>query len=246
MYATFGIMRLLSIPNFRSTRLKLTIIKSLILLLLNSLVLESCNSNEICTCDDYILIPEGMKEYSEFTEGDYWIYKLESDTTIIDTITCTYFSLENNGCSRGDVVERNADPCSHVSYTRLQHSNVDFFPNLNPASENAGSEMIRIMLAGEYSYEVTRDVIGATEHGELFVYPSIDPSELYTSVSYQAEQLDSFIINDSIYKKVIQSTYLFQPQIGGLDSLFIAPEVGILSYKTSNTEKWILHEYNLQ
>ena len=64
---------------------------------------SSCRTDPPCNCKSYADISEEMKAYVNFQKGDYWVYRLKQDTTVIDTLYCDGLEKRENNC--GHLIE---------------------------------------------------------------------------------------------------------------------------------------------
>lgn len=81
--------------------------------------------------NDYLQIPQEMKDWALFEEGSWWVNRLAEDTTVLDTVRVVPNSLTDFRSNKSKCDDNNSlsTQCSETLTYRLQHSNTDYFPH---------------------------------------------------------------------------------------------------------------------
>jgi|GEM_PF-2049869 len=197
-----------------------------------------------CDCEEFQDISDEMKGYVDFSKGDYWVYQLEQDTAIRDTLTCTNKRILDNKCASSQIISGNANPCSKIYELVLSHSNKQLFPSRS-STNDAGSEKIYVeQQPNSTIYSIKRSVKDLSSSGEQFHLPGIDPG-IYRkegSYNYTASNIDCVNINNITYKSIVFSNLLIKDDFL-CDSLYLKENVGILRYTSTPTQTWELFKY---
>jgi len=153
-----------------------------------------CRKNN-CNCDNsYKKIPENVKEWFWFGEGSQWVYQLEEDTAVRDTVTLVFkWDGTSNKFCDSDVA--GAQGCSEILTVTLQHSNAKYYPNFGSDSSIGANELIRCFTSHGGGELIEYEYMGGVVIG--FPLKVNDYYGRYTlKDSYQAYKLNSFIYND--------------------------------------------------
>ncbi len=160
---------------------------SVIFLLLTSIV-SSCNRSSKCECESFKPIPESTKEWYDFKDSSYWVFRMLEDTTQVDTLKqilvkdhSIYQNCESNN--------NNAINCSEMRTFFYTHTNDSFFPSFNSENTNLG-----------YHYLVVSSI---TKKSELFgLYSGTPNLNLYGQLLQFPIKLNQkigyFYVSDSI------------------------------------------------
>jgi hypothetical protein len=201
-----------------------------------------------------------MKAYINFQKGDYWVYRLKQDTTVIDTLFCDQMEKRENECGYHNKIDGNAIACSYLYRLALIHSNADSFPHDNLKTGQGGAEVFtaKIGLIKEVFEVTTRKIQrvgadGAATGGPIFWLP-FNVGEKYTKTSFYqiaGQNIDVSIV-DNIYRNCTLTKYKphYQWEVGKrtLDSIYLSPGIGIVKYNldTTNIQTWELIKYQIK
>jgi hypothetical protein len=201
-----------------------------------------------------------MKAYVNFQKGDYWVYRLKQDTTVVDTLFCDRLEKRENDCGH-DISDGNAVSCSYLYRLALIHSNSDSFPHINLKPGQGGAEVFtaKICLPNEVfelDSRAIRKVSAADGHaagGPILWFPYY-VGEKYTKTSFYqiAGQNIELRVADNLFKNCtltkFQSYYKVEVGKRTLDSIYLSPGIGIVKYNLDTTgyQTWELIKYQIK
>ncbi|MBR9861290.1 hypothetical protein GYB22_11190 [bacterium] len=227
--------------------------KKVVFIHLLLVVFSNCKEkNEPCSCNELQDVEHNLLEYAyldtqSVTVGDQFVFKFSEDQTQYDTLTVTSFFYRKNGCEFTDLQDIGFSNCSNFYEVRMDHSNSNHFPSFG-TQLSAGNYRFICGRVSEYSVLLLTSEVkseGSTGH-PLIVSPGVSPDgfvdQSSSSVSnYLARRLDSITVEGKIYNDVILSYLRKNPSNDPMpDSLYFAPEIGLIRYKNVRNEIWNL------
>ncbi len=220
---------------------------------------SSCRTDPPCDCKGYADISNEMKAYVNFQKGDYWVYRLKQDTTVVDTLYCDRLEKRENDCG-SQMTDGNAIACSYLYRLALIHSNADSFPHSNLKPGQGGAEVFTAKVGStkEVLEITTRKIlkVGTDGHaagGPIFWLP-FNVGEKYTKTEFYqiaGQNLDVGVA-DNLFRNCIltrfQSYYDVEVGKRTLDSIYLSPGIGIVKYNLDTTgyQTWELIKYQIK
>ncbi len=167
---------------------------SVIFLLLTSIV-SSCNRSSKCECESFKPIPESTKEWYDFKDSSYWVFRMLEDTTQIDTVSQLFIQDESslNSCNHD---YNNTMTCAERKKIFYNHSNTKLFPSYNPVNTKYGYHFLYVSSPGDYE-EILSLESGSPNlnlHGWLFSFPI----KLNQKIGYYfiSDSIENYSINN--------------------------------------------------
>jgi hypothetical protein len=221
-----------------------------ILLMLYAMVhiLSGCSGRNRQKCEAFRDLSDSIKAYAPYQEGNYWVYQLQSDTTIKDTLTCIgRFDFEND--LDDDNSYGGADACTKLYEGILEHSNHSKF-KLGWDTTKMGREEIKVYSGHWEMMRISRNIFPNNSGGDFFWYPNYIGTTPDPEYGYKIVKNDTNLtIGQQQYEKVSLSIFPndeVKQKFGNyLDSIYLVSGIGIIQYKDDD-DVWQLIDYNIQ
>lgn len=196
---------------------------SLFLFLIFSGVIFCTSCNECRGNIEHYDFPEEMEQYfGVFRPGNYWVY-YNQDSTKKDSFYISDFEestgrlLDKDECVSWDQREFTL----HTTYLNRE-SKVFYQTNINCCEW--------IFESDNYLFRI--------------FYSNGTFSRYYAGISF-TEKIESFTINNEIYKNVLFQKSQFEDVVNNPVSLYIAPNIGVIKF-TTNIDTFTLSKYRLR
>ncbi len=205
-----------------------------------------------CDCQSYNDISEEMKAFINFKKGDYWVYRLKQDTTVIDTMFCDRLERRENNC--GHLIENpNANACSYFYTLVLIHSNSDSFPHVNQKPNQKGAEVITTGRSGSYDFFslAMENANSGSGNNHIFDLPYILNVKRFKVSDYKiiSDNINLELHGNNFQKSILIKFDPYYKWAGRnfMDSIYLSPGKGIVKYNldTTGTQTWELIKYKL-
>ncbi len=216
-------------------------------------VLINCNPHEPCNCVVIQDLSDEMKSYINFKKDDFWVYQLQQDTNIYDTLTCTDLRIIDINCGKNYFFSSNSQTCTKAYELSLRHSNKTYFPHFNKKVDELGVEKIYAENYG--SYEICRllrrDVVFANGSRHCFVFPQIDPQKV-SGTAFKSQKIDSISLGKYVFKNTILSTINVTgaTYLEVSDSFYYQSNIGLVRYNINidkiPNQTWQLVDYRIK
>jgi hypothetical protein len=177
------------------------------------------------------------------------VYQLKSDTTILDTLTCTFRTDFENDLD-DDNSYGGAGACTKLYQGILEHSNISKF-SLPGDISKPGREEIQVYATKWEALDLNRYIYpdGGVD-GDFFWYPnepntSLDPVYGYrlvkndTSLKIRAKEFSDVSLSIYLNEEIKQTS----PHV--MDSIYMFSGIGIIQYK-DDEDTWQLIDFNIQ
>lgn len=229
-------------------------IKYLLILisLIMVLIFEQCNPHEPCNCVVIQDLSDEMKSYINFKKDDFWVYQLQQDTNIYDTLTCTDLRIIDINCGRSYFFSSNSQTCTKAYELSLRHSNKTYFPHFNKKVDEPGFERIYAENWGTFEIcRLHRDVAFGIGSRYCFVFPQIDPQKVNVT-SFKSQKIDSISLGKYVFKNTILSTINVTgaTYLEVSDSFYFQSNIGLVRYNINidkiPNQTWQLVQYQLK
>ncbi len=222
---------------------------SVIFLLLTSIV-SSCNRSSKCECESFKPIPESTKEWYDFKDSSYWVFRMLEDTTQVDTITQMEImdKSSHNSCNYD---YNSTITCAERKLIFYNHSNTKLFPSYDKEFSKYGYHTLMI-LSPTTQNEILSLESGTPNlslHGRLFMFPL----KLNNQIGYYvvSDSIENFTINNlKFHSTTLKIKTNISAQIEDLiTEAWWTKGVGMVKYIKSEgkTPKatWELVDYNI-
>jgi hypothetical protein len=215
------------------------------------LIFEQCNPHKPCNCVVFQDLSDEMKSYIDFKKDDFWVYQLQQDTNIYDTLTCTNLGILDIDC-RGATFNTNSQSCTKSYELSLRHSNQTYFPHFNMKVDEPGVEKIYAENWGTFEIcRLHRDVVFANGSRDCFVFPQIDPQKVNVT-AFKSQKIDSISLGKYVFKNTILSTINVTgaTYLEVSDSFYFQSNIGLVRYNINidkiPNQTWQLVKYQLK
>ena len=214
------------------------------LLLLALLPMLSNNCKKEAECETVLSAPQDFIDYWHFPEGSWWVYRLQGDSTAVDTVRVVNSS---DGHVKPGTPEAGEFPtCEKIYQMLLDHSNRQYFAS-NPTYKRNGQLFFdgqtwyargkhewRLTLSGDVAISVS---------GWILSYPFII-GDRYENGIYLADTLPHSISGQT-YPQIV---HIHEPKREPERSryyrdLYFAKNVGIIKQVISTGEVWELDTF---
>jgi hypothetical protein len=177
------------------------------------------------------------------------VYQLKSDTTILDTLTCTFRTDFENDLD-DDNSFGGAGACTRLYRGVLEHSNISKF-SLPGDITKPGREEIKVYSTKWEALDISRFVYPhGSVSGDFFWYPNEVNTSLDPVYGYKIATNDTAIkIREREFSDVSLSIYLNdeikQTSLNVMDSIYMVSGIGIVQYNNDD-DVWRLIDYKIK
>ena len=193
-------------------------------------------------CETIEQAPQAFLNYWYFPPGSWWVYRLQGDTAVTDTVRVDY---HDSSYHKNSTHMRGVLPCQWYYGHSLLHSNKEFFPD---SGGYDGRESIDAQYIGNKSWALSHGASCNLYPYEHFLHYPFVVGDIYAH-SQRLISIDTLITPAGTF----DSTLLITQQIEQQDStlgrikreLYLSKGVGITKVKFTGPETWELISYHI-
>ena len=210
----------------------------LILILICIFKIQSCNTDQCPPCKGIKIIDTEARQWFMFGIGSKWIYRLAEDTSVYDTLTCSFIDSSRGNVSNCNLDYAPAMPCSQVLQLNFEHSNRKYFTApIDTIKKSYFSILAFLPHESETILDFQSNCKQAIAGGEILNIPLSE-----------VDKLDEFAIKDTSltitlngikFTSVIYTERKYT-QTNAITKIWYKKNIGILKYYVEQNRTWLL------